>query len=217
MILDTFISPIQGELHESQGYRPPNNPGHAGVDIAGGDMGRNIVAPETGIVVYVSYGEQAGGNVLNIQHADGVQSRYDHLSQFIVSIGQWVNQGQIIGLVGATGDVTGPHLHYEIHNPVGNPIDPTPYLRPYSPIPVPTMEEAMHIFVMVDQPDNPTFWFNTDSMKASWVSSDGNLDYLIARLQEAGEKVRHVAGEKVDTNFKAMFEIIQDYVKPKKP
>ncbi len=152
-----FVSPIQplSELSESQGFRPPSNPGHQGVDIAGAESGHTIIAPYDGVVVYVSPGETEGGNVTNINHEGGCQTRYDHQSQFLVTVGQTVKQGDVIGIVGATGDVSGPHLHYELHDPAGNPIDPTPYLLPYNPVPQPTVKEipVMSLDYIMDSPD----------------------------------------------------------------
>lgn len=118
---------------------------HYGVDMAAPD-GTPIVAPRDGTVVYVSPNELTGGNVTNIDHADGYQTRYDHQSEFNVEVGQTVVQGQLIGRVGHGGlGVTGPHLHYEVHLPVGHPIDPAPYLipagaTPPGPSPAPPVE-----------------------------------------------------------------------------
>jgi len=61
--------------------------------------------------------------MVEIQHADGTTSRYAHLSAFKTSVGKPVKQGQVVGLVGSTGQSTGPHLHFEIRKN-GYPIDP---------------------------------------------------------------------------------------------
>ena len=63
------------------------------------------------------------GNLVTVEHADGFVSLYGHLSDILVSVGEVVVTGQIIGLVGATGHATGPHLHFELrHN--GRSVDP---------------------------------------------------------------------------------------------
>lgn len=128
----TYVTPLPGGDLQ-QGFKPGR---HDGVDLGltgGNPAGMTIIAPKDGTVVYVSYGEAAGGNVTNINHPDGVQTRYDHQEVIFVVVGQDVVQGQAIGLVGATGAVTGPHLHYEVRQPVGNPLDPVPFLNPYQP------------------------------------------------------------------------------------
>lgn len=86
--------------------------------------------------------EVEGGNYVRIDHPDGSDSLCAHLSAFLIGNGQ-VTQGQLIGMTGATGDVTGPHLHFGIRIG-GNWTDPipllTPYIPPAPPIP-PTPEE----------------------------------------------------------------------------
>jgi len=67
------------------------------------------------------------GNVVYVDHGNGLSTRYGHLSEIDVTVGQTVTQGQKIGLVGSTGRSTGPHLHYEVR--INNqPVDPKPYL-----------------------------------------------------------------------------------------
>lgn len=130
-----WVTPVPGSI-VTNGYKPP---GHNGVDLGsatGSPLGAPIVAPRDGTVSYVSYGEPDAGNVININHADGWQTRYFHCDTIVVMVGQPVVQEQLIGTVGATGKVTGPHLHYEMRLPVGTPHDPTPFLNPYVP-PVP--------------------------------------------------------------------------------
>ena len=85
---------------------------HGGIDISAG-TGVPIYAARAGTV---SQARMAGtyGNMILINHGGGYQTRYAHLSKFSVSAGQTVSAGQQIGLVGATGRVTGPHLHFEV-------------------------------------------------------------------------------------------------------
>jgi murein DD-endopeptidase MepM/ murein hydrolase activator NlpD len=67
------------------------------------------------------------GVKIDIDHGNGYHSWYAHLSRVLVSVGAHVYKGETIGLVGATGFATGPHLHYQIMFE-GSPVDPTPFL-----------------------------------------------------------------------------------------
>lgn len=87
--------------------------GHLGIDIAAG-MGANIYATDSGVVVYAGGIGGGYGNVIVIDHGNGYQSVYAHLSSVGVSCGSSVYSGQIIGRAGSTGNSTGPHLHFEI-------------------------------------------------------------------------------------------------------
>jgi len=87
---------------------------HNGTDFAT-PIGSKIVSPGDGIVTLVTKHVYAGNYVV-IQHGDKYRTRFLHLSKFLVHKGQRVSRGQLIGLSGNTGRVTGPHLHYEFHN-----------------------------------------------------------------------------------------------------
>jgi murein DD-endopeptidase MepM/ murein hydrolase activator NlpD len=102
---------------------------HTGVDFVVGE-GTPVVAVTSGQVVSAGDGG-AYGNEVVIQHADGYYSQYAHLSSISVSAGQQVGTGDQIGLSGSTGNVTGPHLHFEIRTgpDYGSDIDPLAYLR----------------------------------------------------------------------------------------
>lgn len=85
---------------------------HAGMDIDG-ERGDAIVAPANGIIVKAGW--QGGyGNLVEIDHGNGLTTRYGHMSKIEVQAGDAVHRGQIIGLVGSTGRSTGQHLHYEL-------------------------------------------------------------------------------------------------------
>jgi murein DD-endopeptidase MepM/ murein hydrolase activator NlpD len=86
---------------------------HEGIDVAA-PMGSPIVAPASGTVTKVGY-ENGYGNVLEIDHGNGIVTRYAHCSRIDVKSGQRVTRGQRIAAVGSTGLATGPHLHYELH------------------------------------------------------------------------------------------------------
>ncbi|MER6015622.1 M23 family metallopeptidase [Streptomyces bluensis] len=102
---------------------------HTGVDFVV-PTGTSLKAVGAGTVVTAGWGG-AYGNQVVIQLADGHYAQYGHLSSLSVSAGQSVSEGQQIGLSGATGNVTGPHLHFEIRTgpDYGSDIDPVAYLR----------------------------------------------------------------------------------------
>ncbi|MEU2623729.1 peptidoglycan DD-metalloendopeptidase family protein [Streptomyces sp. NPDC007157] len=102
---------------------------HTGVDFVV-PTGTPVKAVGTGTVVTAGWGG-AYGNQVVIRLADGYYAQYGHLSALSVSVGQTVTAGQQVGLSGATGNVTGPHLHFEIRTSpdYGSDIDPVGYLR----------------------------------------------------------------------------------------
>ena len=121
--------PLQGPLNSGFGYRQdPFGQGtrlHTGLDI-GADTGTPIHAAASGTVN--SAGWNGGyGNCVIIDHGDGLATLYGHQSRIAVSAGQMVNQGDVIGYVGSTGNSTGPHLHFEVRVN-GSPVDPLGYL-----------------------------------------------------------------------------------------
>jgi murein DD-endopeptidase MepM/ murein hydrolase activator NlpD len=85
---------------------------HPGLDIDG-EKGDVIVAPANGVIAKAGW--QGGyGNLIEIDHGNGLKTRYGHLSKVDVQVGDAVQRGQQMGLVGSTGRSTGPHLHYEL-------------------------------------------------------------------------------------------------------
>jgi murein DD-endopeptidase MepM/ murein hydrolase activator NlpD len=92
--------------------------------------GTAVHAAASGTVVTAGWGGSYGYQVV-IRHADGYYSQYGHLSQISVKVGQHVNEGQRIARSGATGNATGPHLHFEVRTgPVyGDDVDPLRFLR----------------------------------------------------------------------------------------
>lgn len=113
-----FIYPLasSGYITDAYGYRYHPIYGyysfHTGVDFAVG-QGTPIYASKSGTVTVASYGK-ANGNYVTINHNDGYTSTYCHMTNYIVSVGQYVSQGEVIGYVGSTGYSTGPHMHFEI-------------------------------------------------------------------------------------------------------
>lgn len=99
---------------------------HQGIDIPGA-LGTPIYATADGVV---SRAEWAGGygNLVEITHGNGLQTRYGHMSKLIAQPNQRVVRGQLIGLMGSTGRSTGSHLHYEVRI-AGAAVNPVPYLE----------------------------------------------------------------------------------------
>ncbi len=85
---------------------------HSGMDIDG-ERGDMLVAPANGTVLKAGW--QGGyGYLIEIDHGNGLTTRYGHLSKLKVTVGDTIQRGQLIGLIGSTGRSTGPHLHYEL-------------------------------------------------------------------------------------------------------
>jgi murein DD-endopeptidase MepM/ murein hydrolase activator NlpD len=123
--------PVSGRVTSSFGERQdPLLTGegefHTGVDIAAA-FGAGVHAAADGVVEKAGW-ETGYGRVIILDHGNGIQTLYAHLSGFVVTSGQQVRRGQVIGYVGLSGRTTGPNLHYEvrIHN---TPVNPHKYLR----------------------------------------------------------------------------------------
>ena len=99
--------------------------GHDGIDYGAG-YGAAVYAADSGTVITAQY-NSARGNYIVINHGNGMQTWYQHLSSMNVIVGQTVARGQVIGNVGTTGISTGPHLHFEVHVN-GVPVNPLNYL-----------------------------------------------------------------------------------------
>lgn len=126
---DSFIKPTSGKITSGFGYRIHPVTGarsfHSGIDIAD-STGTKILASRNGTVTFASYNGNFG-NMIIISHGNGIETVYAHLSAINVSAGQGVSQGQVIGKMGATGRVTGPHLHLEIRIN-GTAVNPSNYI-----------------------------------------------------------------------------------------
>lgn len=108
-----FIQPVTGTISSRFGARSSiRSSVHTGLDIAS-PMGTPIQAAADGVVTFGAM-KGAYGNLIVITHSDSVETYYAHCSSIIVSPGQAVSQGEVIGYVGSTGNSTGPHLHLEI-------------------------------------------------------------------------------------------------------
>lgn len=115
-VFSEFQAPLTGRISSRYGYRSDPFTGetkyHRGVDIAV-PAGTEVRAAAGGTVTASAYGS-VGGNYVIITHENGTQSYYGHLQTRTVSKGDSVERGQIIGLSGATGKVTGAHLHFQL-------------------------------------------------------------------------------------------------------
>lgn len=124
-----LVTPLAGEWGSGFGMRVDPFTGqdrmHQGVDVSAPE-GTPIRAAADGVVSFA--GNQGGfGNLVIVDHPNGLQTYYAHQSVIGVSVGEQVTAGMEIGTVGSTGRSTGPHLHFEVrHN--GEPVDPAPYL-----------------------------------------------------------------------------------------
>lgn len=132
----TFIVPVKNPVITSE-FSDRINPvtgqaeSHKGLDF-GQPTGSEIAAIQGGMVVYAAYdgaGFQGYGKAVMIQHSESLYTLYGHMSEISVTTGQQVTQGQVIGLVGSTGQSSGPHLHLEVrHSQFGNQVNPRPLL-----------------------------------------------------------------------------------------
>ncbi len=128
---DTFVWPLSGPISSPFGLKrffndQPRKP-HGGIDIAAA-KDTPITAPANGVVIET--GEYFfNGNTVFIEHGLGLQTFYAHMNSIAVQIGQEVNAGDVIGAVGETGRVTGPHLHWSV-GLNGTWVDPLLLLEP---------------------------------------------------------------------------------------
>ena len=99
---------------------------HTGIDLRG-DIGEPVRATATGKVTIAGW-DGGYGNMVEINHGNGLATRYGHLSKILVKAGQFVRIGETVGLIGSTGRSTGPHLHYETRIN-GEAVDPQKFLR----------------------------------------------------------------------------------------
>lgn len=124
-----FVRPVSGRVSSPFGYRVHPifhvRKMHTGIDLAAG-MGTPIKAADSGTVVQAGW-RGGYGKCVVISHGNGVATLYAHQSVILVSVGDTVKPGQVIGKVGSTGYSTGAHLHFEVRVN-GSPVDPMRYL-----------------------------------------------------------------------------------------
>ena len=100
---------------------------HGGIDLAG-PVGTPIYATADGLIAKAEWNSGGYGNLVEINHGQGIQTRYGHLSRFAARAGQRVRRGDLIGYMGSTGRSTGSHLHYEVRID-GRAVNPIPFMQ----------------------------------------------------------------------------------------
>jgi murein DD-endopeptidase MepM/ murein hydrolase activator NlpD len=120
-----FVWPTESHTLSGYDYSPKSN--HYAIDI-GGYTGATVRAVDAGVVVYSGWNSMGYGNEIVIDHGNGWQTLYAHLSQIYVDCAAWVGQGALIGLMGSTGNSSGPHLHFEVMSDSGGRVNPWDYL-----------------------------------------------------------------------------------------
>ncbi len=124
--------PLQSRFRLTSGFGGRNDPingsarMHEGQDLAG-DYGTSIFATADGTVIYAGW-EGGYGRLIKIRHIFGIETRYGHLSQIDVKVGQKISRGEKIGDMGNSGRSTGTHLHYEVRLS-GKPVNPMTFIK----------------------------------------------------------------------------------------
>jgi murein DD-endopeptidase MepM/ murein hydrolase activator NlpD len=121
----SFVYPSNNHYLSGFDYSPQTN--HNGIDLAGNE-GEAVYASDAGVIVYAGWNDYGYGNMIMIDHGNGFQTLYAHLSALNVGCGQSVGQGEVIGAIGNTGRSSGSHLHFEIL--AGTKVNPWSYLPP---------------------------------------------------------------------------------------
>ncbi len=114
-----YISPLAEPVLSQRGF---SDDGHRGLDFTA-EEGTPVYAMADGVVVQATY-HYSWGNMVLIEHSDGLQTLYAHMSYLAVDVGQTVAQGQQVGAIGMTGNTTGPILHLEVWGADGVLVDP---------------------------------------------------------------------------------------------
>ncbi len=122
----TFVWPTTAHYLSGYNYSPSTN--HFGLDFDG-EIGSPIYASDHGVVVYAGWNDYGYGNVVVLDHGNGWQTLYAHMSTYGVSCGMSVYQGGVIGAVGSTGNSSGPHLHFEMRSDKYGKVNPWDFLQ----------------------------------------------------------------------------------------
>ncbi|MGZ8997542.1 MAG: M23 family metallopeptidase [Allosphingosinicella sp.] len=125
--------PIHTDVNFTSGFGVRSDPFrgraamHGGIDLAGA-IGTPIFATADGIVGRAGWNDGGYGNLVEINHGEGIQTRYGHLSRISATPGSRVRRGELIGYMGSTGRSTGSHLHYEVRID-GRAVNPIPFMQ----------------------------------------------------------------------------------------
>ncbi len=123
----TFVWPANKHYLSGFDYSPDTN--HRGIDISG-STGEGVYAVDAGVIVYAGWNDWGYGNMIVIDHGNGWQSLYAHLSGLNVVCGMSIGQGEVIGAIGNTGRSSGSHLHFELMHSQYGKINPWDFLPP---------------------------------------------------------------------------------------
>jgi len=121
-----FTWPVSSHSLSGYDYAPSAN--HYGIDI-GGQTGDPVFTVDNGVVVYAGWNDWGYGNMVVVDHGQGWQSLYAHMSTFEVICGQEGYRGDVIGTIGETGTAIGPHLHFELRNDDYGRVNPWDFLQ----------------------------------------------------------------------------------------
>lgn len=131
-VLDVVISAynpactlLNHRVTSGYGYRPRFGRMHWGVDLSM-RIGENVTVPMKGVVRTIGYDKDGYGTYIIVDHSDGWETRYGHLSGVCVKAGDRVEEGQVIAASGNSGNSTAPHLHFELRLN-GRPLNPSAY------------------------------------------------------------------------------------------
>ncbi|WP_258358854.1 peptidoglycan DD-metalloendopeptidase family protein [Moorella sulfitireducens] len=121
----SFFWPLIGAITSGFGWR--DSEFHHGLDIAG-KVGDYVRAAWSGVVAFAGWGNDIYGNMVKIDHGNGLETVYAHNSRNLVKAGDYVRAGEALAEVGDTGNATGPHLHFEIREK-GKAVNPERFLK----------------------------------------------------------------------------------------
>ena len=118
-----LTAPVLGDR-----FGPRDDSWHAGIDLPA-PMGTPVYSARSGEVVWAGWRDGGWGFLVVVAHGHGERSMYAHLSRIDVRVGVWIGQGVRVGLIGASGHATGPHLHFEVRvrNASVDPLRVLPY------------------------------------------------------------------------------------------
>lgn len=122
----SFTWPVSAHTLSGYDYAPSAN--HYGIDITG-QIGDPVFTVDNGVVVYAGWNDWGYGNMVVVDHGQGWQSLYAHMSTVEVICGQEVYRGDMVGTVGETGMALGPHLHFELRNDEYGRVNPWDFLQ----------------------------------------------------------------------------------------